>query len=173
VARNAAFSAAVATTVSTSAGSRAALLADWDGSEDLVADRETTISTSPVVRSAIAEHTIANGFTENVFYFGTSTSQFLIGVDNTCDAAVDAVTTVDLPTLLSDPSHTSGGFTLLNPIAGDSMSSSGVISGLAVNPVADLGDFGLCETIGEVVYVSVSDDASSQGLCINLEARHE
>jgi hypothetical protein len=50
VARNAAFSAAVATTVSTSAGSRAALLADWDGSEDLAADRETTISTSPVVR---------------------------------------------------------------------------------------------------------------------------
>ena len=50
VARNAAFSASVTTTVSTSARGRAALLADWDGSEDLVADRETTISTSPVVR---------------------------------------------------------------------------------------------------------------------------
>jgi hypothetical protein len=61
VARNAASSAAVTTTVSTSAESRAALLADWDGSEDLMADRGTTISTSPVVPSAISEHTIANG----------------------------------------------------------------------------------------------------------------
>ncbi len=31
------------------------------------------------------------------------------------------------------------------------------VTGIAVNPVADLGDFGLCGTIGEVVYVSIFD----------------
>src|SRR5262249_4840236 len=31
------------------------------------------------------------------------------------------------------------------------------VTGIAVNPVADLADFGLCGTIGELVYVSVLD----------------
>ena len=38
------------------------------------------------------------------------------------------------------------------------------VTGIAVQPVADLSDFGLCGTIGEVVYVSIFD---SQGCSSN------
>ena len=53
---------------------------------------------------------------------------------------------------------------LLNPIAGDCTDDQVTVTGIAVNPVSDLGDFGACGTIGEVVYVSTHD---SEGCASN------
>ncbi|HWP43574.1 MAG TPA: hypothetical protein VNO14_10090, partial [Blastocatellia bacterium] len=150
--------------------SEVALLADWDGREDCVADRaqklddfsfnEPEIDQS-LTRTAISEHTVANGYTENVYYYGDTLGNFYIGTDvdpgiNTTGLpTIDTVTQVNIPELVS--TGASGGFTLLNPIAGDCTDDQVTITGIAVNPVADLGDFGLCDTIGEVVYVSILD----------------
>jgi len=138
--------------------SEVTLLADWDGREDCVADRELKIddiSGSEVeidettTRVAISEHTIANGFNENVFYHGGSTGRFCICV------TAEGCPCLSLEDLING-GH-SGGLTLLNPIQGDCADDQITITGIAVSPVADLGDFGLCNTIGEVVYVSTLD----------------
>src|SRR6185369_8769134 len=61
--------------------SEVTLLADWDGREDCVADRELKVNDisgseaeidETTTRVAISEHTIANGFNENAFYLGSS-----------------------------------------------------------------------------------------------------
>jgi hypothetical protein len=77
-----AFSAVVGTAIGGSANSlnEIALLGDLDGREDLVADHSLEIANATptlvpgqtLTRFAISEHTIANGFAENLFYYGDS-----------------------------------------------------------------------------------------------------
>ena len=68
--------------------SEVTLLADWDGREDCAADRAVKVDdfspTEPdidfvLTRTAISEHTIANGFNENIFYYGDSVGNVWIG----------------------------------------------------------------------------------------------
>ena len=75
---------------------------------------------------------------------------------------VDTILQINIPELVN--TTTSGGVVLLNPIAGDCTDDQVTVTGIAVNPVSDLGDFGLCGTIGEVVYVSTHD---SEGCATN------
>src|SRR5207244_3458671 len=69
---------------------------------------------------------------------------------------VDAFRQVNIPTLIN--TGASGGFTLAGagvlPLCSDDQV---VVTGLAVNPVADMCDFGSPGVTGEVVYVMVSD----------------
>src|SRR5262249_21335784 len=94
LAGNAAFSAAVITTIGgrDNQFSEVALLADWDGREDDVADRSKKVDdfsgVEPEIdfsltRAAISEHTIANGFAENIFYYGDSVGNVWVGADTT------------------------------------------------------------------------------------------
>ena len=53
-----------------------------------------------LMRAAISEHIIANGFKENIFYLGDSSGNVFIGADTTGDALVDSVTTVSIPGVL-------------------------------------------------------------------------
>src|SRR6185295_15685487 len=66
----------------------------------------------------------------------------------------------NLPAIVNTPGG-AGGFTILNPTAGDCMDDQVTVTGIAVNPVADLADFdptgALCGVTGEVIYVSVFD----------------
>jgi hypothetical protein len=150
--------------------SEVTLIADWDGREDCAADRESKVDDFSfteieidvsLTRTAISEHTYSNGYLENVYYYGDSLGNLWVGTDlnpginPTAVSSIDTLAQVNIPTLVN--SLTSGGFTLLNPIAGDCSDDQVTVTGIAVQPVADLGDFGLCDTIGEVVYVSVSD----------------
>jgi hypothetical protein len=152
--------------------SEVTVIADWDGREDCVADREQKIDDfsgievdidQSLIRTGISEHIYANGFNENVYYYGDTLGNFWIGTDlnpglnASPNGAIDTVTQVNIPALVN--TGASGGVTLLNPQASDCTDDQVTVTGIAVNPVADLGDFGtaLCGTIGEVVYVSVWD----------------
>lgn len=170
-----ALSAAVIATVGDRAdkSSAVALLGDWDGREDLTADREQTVDirTTPpsnastvLTRTAISEHTVANGFNENIYYYGDSEGNFWVGTDlvpgvaPVSVATVDSVRQINLKILVQ--TNLSAGVTLLEPEGGDCAPIAPTVTGIAVNPVADLGDFDpatLCGVIGEVVYVSVDD----------------
>src|SRR5215213_9115749 len=167
---NSALSAGLITTIGgrDNQFSEVTLIADWDGREDCVADRENKVDDFSfaeleidfvLTRAAISEHTVANGFAENVFYYGDSVGNLWIGTDSGADAGanVDTLRQVNIPALVN--TGASGGFTLLNPIAGDCTDDQVTVTGIAVNPVADLGDYGagLCGVVGEVIYVSVSD----------------
>ncbi|PYS25952.1 MAG: hypothetical protein DMF72_00165, partial [Acidobacteria bacterium] len=149
------------------------LIANWDGREDYNADRGqkvddfSSVLLSPnqfVTRTGVSEHTVANGFDENVYYYGDSLGNFFIGTDtnpgvNTSSSpSIDSVRQVNIPQLVNTAA--SGGFSL--PAAGCT-DATVKITGLAVNPVADLGDFGACGTIGEVVYVSIQDTGACSG----------
>ena len=112
LAGNAAFSAAIFTAISgrDTQFDEVALLADWDGREDTVADRAHKVDdfsgVAPdidfvLTRTAISEHTIANGFAENVFYYGDSVGNVWVGVDTTGDARVDQLFQINLPTVLN------------------------------------------------------------------------
>lgn len=147
--------------------SEVALLADWDGREDCTADRgakiddfsgvESDIDFS-LTRAAISEHTFANGHNFNSYYYGDTIGNLWFGFDLVGSAMVDTVIQVNIPDLVSNPTG-SNGFILLNPTAGDCMDDQATITGIAVNPVADLGDFdpALCGVTGEIIYVSVWD----------------
>ena len=142
------------------------LLASWDGREDFAADRGGRVAEFPTggsgqvqTRAAISEHTVANGFNQNVFYLGDAVGNLAIGVDTLPGSGpsgtqIDSGPFVNIPDLVNTGS--SGGVTLQNPTAGDCADTQVTITGIAVNPVADLGDFGAasCGQIGEVVYVS-------------------
>jgi hypothetical protein len=175
--------------------SEVALVADWDGREDCAADREQKVddfSNAEVeidfhlTRTGISEHTFANGFTENVYYYGDSVGNFWVGTDANpqisaaAGGAVDTVLQLNIPELVNtggtgpDVAENAGAgngigdVLLLNPggtpvggtaASGDCTDDQVNVSGIAVNPVSDLGDFGaaFCGVIGEVVYVSVYD----------------
>jgi hypothetical protein len=144
------------------------LLADVDGREDLVADHQSTpvdraMAANPATefftRAVPSAHTIANGFSDNQFWYGDSVGRINVDFDSDGDGDVDVSNTIDIPTLVA--SGVSGAFALANAIGGDATSGSVVVTGLAVNPVADLGEYtaGLCGIIGEVLYVAVHDPA--------------
>ncbi|HSE21598.1 MAG TPA: Calx-beta domain-containing protein [Pyrinomonadaceae bacterium] len=181
-----ALSAAIMTTLGgrNSQFSEVSLLASWDGREDFAADRahkvddfsftELEIDQS-LTRTAISEHTFANGFNENVYYYGDSVGNFWVGTDTnpglsiTSSGGVDSLRQVNIPALVNTAA--SGGFTLLNPTAGDCIDDQVIVTGIAVNPVADLADFGACDTIGEVVYVSVLDTGGCAANAANQPIR--
>src|SRR5262245_62155558 len=150
------------------------LLGNWDGREDYTADRAQKIDdlsfvavtpTQFITREAVSEHTKANGFDENVYYEGDSLGNLFVtadlnpGINTTAAPSIDAVLySVNIPQLIN--TGTSGSVTLLNPPGGGACSNAEVVvTGVAVNPVADLSDFTgvACGTIGEIVYVSVLD----------------
>ena len=173
---NDALSAALITTIGgrDTQFSEVALLADWDGREDGAADRGVKIDDFSTVepdidfsltRAAISEHTRGNGHPFfNVYYYGDSLGNLWAGIDLTGNALVDTLFQINIPALIN--TGTSNGFTLLNPTAGDCTDDQITVTGIAVNPVADLGDFDptLCGVQGEVVYVSVFD---SEGCASN------
>lgn len=187
---NSALSAALITTIGgrDNQFSEVTLIADWDGREDCVADRENKVddfSFSEIEidfvlsEAAISEHTVANGFAENVFYYGDSVGNFWVGTDDAdFDAEVEdgGLLQLNIPELVNtggtgpDVAENGGlgngigDILLLNPqgtpgdpLAGDCTDDQVTVTSIAVNPVADLADFGMCGTIGEVVYVSVLD----------------
>jgi hypothetical protein len=137
------------------------LAADWDGQEDLTADHQRlavkpgNFSTNAVwTRTAISEHTIANGFDENLYYLGDSLGNVYVVVDDgsSTNGTPTDVLTINLPTVLN-------AFGTLNS------DSQIVVTGLAVNPVADLTSFknvnGAYDEFdgvtGEILYVSFWD----------------
>src|SRR6185295_17674805 len=70
--------------------SEVTLIADWDRREDCAADREQKVDDFSFVepdidqsltRVAISEHTVANGFAENVYYYGDTLGNFWVGTD--------------------------------------------------------------------------------------------
>ncbi len=154
------------------------LLADWDGREDCVADRvgvvddfstKTADIDFTLTRAAISEHTIANGFAENVYYYGDSVGNVYVAQTPTFRGAgpPQALTganifTINLPSVLN-------AFGSLN--SDDQI----VITGLAVNPVADLSSFANVNgafsffngRIGEILYVSFTDTESGFRLSTN------
>ena len=154
--------------------SEVTLIADWDGREDCAADREQKLDDfsdtelepdQSLTRVAISEHTVANGFAENVYYYGDTLGNLWVGTDTNpgvgVGSQVDDLNQVNIPALLNG--GTSGGFTLGVGIVSGGAGYAGcsddqiAVTGIAVNPVADLCDFGLAGTIGEIVYVSVLD----------------
>ena len=105
--------------------SEVALIADWDGREDCVADREQKVDDfsfveadidTSLTRTGISEHTVANGFAENVYYYGDSLGNLWVGTDTnpginvSPNGGVDTLRQVNIPALVN--TGTSGGFTL-------------------------------------------------------------
>jgi len=151
--------------------SEVTLLADWDGREDCVADRSAKVDdfspTEPdidftLTRTAISEHTIANGFLENIFYYGDSVGNVWIGADTDGNGSADVITQINLPTQLN-------AFGTIN--SDDQVT----ITGLAVNPVADLTSFPnvngaytpFLNQVGEILYVTYTDSESGLRLAVN------
>ncbi len=148
-------------------------LGDWDGREDCAADHsgkvddfssiETEIDQS-LTRAAISEHTIANGFAEDIFYYGDSIGNLYVSATTNLTQAMPTpqVLQINLPTVLN-------AFGTLN--SDDQV----VITGLAVNPVADLGSFARVNgafssfngLTGEILYVSFTDTESGFRLLAN------
>ena len=171
-------SAAVATTI----GGRdtqfddVELLADWDGREDLVADRQGTVDDFSqkipppggdwtLTRVAVSAHSVANGFSENIFYYGDSFGNLFIAQTPTL-----GTTSTPLP-----PGGLTGAniFSINLPTAlaafGTLLSDDQiVVTGLAVNPVADLTSFATVNPAfssfagltGEILYVAFTDTGS-------------
>ncbi|HEV8482830.1 MAG TPA: hypothetical protein VGV87_04660, partial [Blastocatellia bacterium] len=144
--------------------SEVTLLADWDGREDCVVDRSAKVDdfspTEPdidftLTRTAISEHTIANGFLENIFYYGDSVGNVWIGADTDGNGSADTIAQINIPTQLN-------AFGTVN--SDDQIT----ITGLAVNPVADLTSFPnvngaytpFVGQTGEILYVTYTDSES-------------
>ncbi len=157
-----AFSSVVGAAIGGAPGSldQIALLGDLDGREDLVADHALKIadtSLAPVAgqtltRFAISEHTVANGFAENLFYYGDSLGNVTVGADTNNDGLIDTSFVINLPTAL-------------NAFGSLSSDDQIVVTGLAVSPVADLTSFANVNgsyasysgLIGEILYVTFTD----------------
>ncbi|MCC6188006.1 MAG: Ig-like domain repeat protein [Anaerolineales bacterium] len=144
-----------------------ALLADFDGREDLTADHSAEVvdlsgtfasvfNQWQITRVAFSEHTLSSGFTETVYYYGDSLGNVFVSIDtddNDYDSPLeDSVFAINLPTVLN-----AFGYLLSD----DQI----VVTGLAVNPVADLSSFarvngsyaGFDGQIGEILYVTFWD----------------
>ncbi len=170
----AAFSATIATAVGgvPDQSDQFAMLGSLDGREDNLADHTFLVAnpggtfTNPaafVTREAISEHTIANGFAENIFYYGDSAGNVVVGSgDTTNGGLINNSFTINLPTALN-------AFGTLNS------NSQIVITGLAVSPVADLTSFanvngsyaGFSGQIGEILYVTYTDTGGGMRLFSN------
>jgi Divergent InlB B-repeat domain len=147
------------------------LFADWDGREDLTADRGSkTIGFGvPWTRNAISAHTVANGFNENIFYTGDSSGIVLVNVDTNPGSGpgpnghtVDDFTFINLPTVLNAFG------TLLSD-------TQVVVTGVCVSPVVDLtawpnvnGAFTpFLNQIGESLIVTYTDTGGGLRLAAN------
>ncbi|HYM00231.1 MAG TPA: hypothetical protein VEZ90_14860, partial [Blastocatellia bacterium] len=170
-------SAAMSATIITSEGGRntqfdeVLTLGDWDGLEDFAADHSgkvddfsgkvPTVPTGPLeftlTREAISEHTIANGFPEDIFYYGDSFGNVYVTPTTNLTLATPNVTplVINLPTVLN-------AFGTLN--SDDQV----VVTGLAVSPVCDLTSFAnvngsfasFTNLVGEILYVTFTDTES-------------
>src|SRR5262249_13724166 len=153
-------------------------LGDWDGREDFVADHSGKVDdfslkqiVNPggtleftITREAISEHTMANGFNEDIFYYGDSFGNLYVASSTnlTQQTPTPTVFTLNLPTALN-------AFGLL---ASDDQV---VITGIAVQAVADLGSFARVNgafssfngLTGEILYVSFTDTESGFRLLAN------
>jgi hypothetical protein len=144
------------------------LIGDLDGRDDLIADHSRTLLSMAVpgvqlTRSALSEHTIANGFNENIHYIGDSVGN-LYAISDTSITATPATTTctINLPTVLN-------AFGTLNG------SNQIVVTGIGVEPVADLTSFpnvngsyaGFAGQTGEIAYVSFWDTSGGFRLASN------
>ncbi|HUK92025.1 MAG TPA: hypothetical protein VLZ81_16615, partial [Blastocatellia bacterium] len=177
-------SAALSTALITNVGGRSTqfdevlTLADWNGQEQFSAnhsgkvdDFSGKIPTGPtgpsefqLTRAAISEHTIANGFPEDIFYYGDSFGNVYVNATTSLTLATPApnVFTINLPTVLN-------AFGSLN--SDDQV----VVTGLAVSPVVDLTSFSnvngsfasFAGLIGEVLYVTFTDTESGFRLISN------
>lgn len=172
------FSAGVAATV---AGPfhQISLLGDWDGREDLTVDHEGTVDDFSnkippntqgfsLTRVAVSAHTIANGFNENVFYYGDSLGNVYVAQSPTLGGLPPGgltganIFSINLPTSLNAFG------TLLSD-------SNIVITGLAVSPVTDLTSYANVNgayapysgQIGEILYVTFWDTGGGLRLSSN------
>ena len=175
MAANAPFSTAIATNIG-KGFLEMDTLGDWDGREDDTADHggkplDSTsvpgpVSSNPnffITRSAISEHTIANGFAEDIMYAGDSLGNVYVAstTNITAPAAPANVLTINLPTVLN-------AFGTLNS------NNTIVVTGVAVSPVCDLGSFSAVNgsyagdfpagTIGEILYVTFEDTSGGFNL---------
>jgi hypothetical protein len=82
------------------------VLADWDGRDDLTADREGRVAEigapfdgNVITRVAVSEHTMANGFGEDVFYYGDAVGNVYVAATSALGAIPPApdVLTINLP----------------------------------------------------------------------------
>ncbi|HSE21597.1 MAG TPA: hypothetical protein VLB68_08045, partial [Pyrinomonadaceae bacterium] len=149
------------------------LLADWDGREDMTSDRSAKLDektpppTEFFIRSAISEHTFANGHMFNSYYSADAVGNFLFQFDLAGTPLVDTNISLNIPNLVN--TGTDSGFTLQNPTPADCSDPQLTVTGIAVNPVADLSDVdpALCGVVGEVIYVSTMESTgcgtNSQG----------
>lgn len=162
LAPNAPLSAAVGITIASPVdpGDKLLVVGDWDGREDLVADHEKLLlndtffpaaGASVLMRGGLSPYSLANGGNFNLWYTATSEATVYLGTEDGL-GSTSPIIGLSLPTIL-------GGPPLLNPIGGDVMSTNATVTGMAVNPVADMGIFnpGSCGVLGEIVYVSVED----------------
>jgi hypothetical protein len=133
---NSALSAALMTSLSGNGSfNEVDLMGDFDGREDLTADHSNKVNdfgSMPqgwsLTRTAISEHTIANGFNENIYYYGDSFGNVYVASRAITPSLPLTTTVLNLPTVLN-------AFGKLN--SDDQV----VITGLAVNPVSDLSSF--------------------------------
>jgi hypothetical protein len=164
------FSAAVATGLEHSM----VLLGDWDGNEDLTADHGGKVAELPdpgngfVTRVAISEHSMANGFAQDIFYFGDSVGNvYVVATTDVTGFTSPNVFTINLPTVLN-------AFGTLNS------DSHVAVTGLAVNPVADLTSFPnvngsfneFAGQTGEILYVSFLDTGGGVRLASGNQVVH-
>ena len=84
------------------------LLGDWNGAEDFAADHAGRVASliapgAIVTRTAISEHTMANGFAENVFYYGDSAGNVYVATSTVLNQAAPTpnTLTINLPTVLN------------------------------------------------------------------------
>jgi hypothetical protein len=144
------------------------LISDIDGRDDLIADHSRTLLSAvapgiQLTRSAISEHTRANGFNEDVHYLGDSLGNLYVLSDTAAGTTPTTTTcTINLPTVLN-------AFGTLNS------SNQIVITGIGVNPVADLTSFpnvnggyaGFAGQTGEIIYVAFWDTSGGFRLASN------
>ena len=92
--------------------SEVALIADWDGREDCVADRGAKVDDFSFVepeidqsltRAAISEVTFANGHFLNLYYYGDSVGNLWFGADIVGSSLVDAVFQANIPAIVNTP----------------------------------------------------------------------
>ncbi|MGA2538196.1 MAG: hypothetical protein ABSF53_19460 [Terracidiphilus sp.] len=158
---NAPLSAAIATTTAGNLN-QVLTMGDWDGKESLTANHEgvvTDFTTPPqgftLTRTAISEHTIANGFNEDIFYYGDSFGNVYVNAATNLQSVPphnSNVTVINLPTVL-------------NAFGSLFSNDQIVVTGLCVNPVADLTSFAnvngsfssFGSQTGEMLYVTFWD----------------
>lgn len=147
--------------------SETSLFGDWDGREDLVADHSQKVrdlsgaESDPdftLTRTAVSAHSFSNGFNENIYYYGDSVGNVYVSVDTAPSVSFSTTGSVDDTTLINLP-------TVLNAFGTLLSDDQVVVTGLCVNPVADLTSFAnvngsfapFSGQVGEVLYVTYTD----------------